>query len=513
MTYKTHDNDFIYIFCTATEAARLDASYVQSYRAYKVPITLETAEQLKNIIPTTLYAKIHAKYKDMVQLKSLTDTAGNPALRPYQRVDANILSKYPVLAVFNEQRTGKTPTILSAVYGLNKGLIVCPSSLKLNWFKEFNTWHNGKAIIISGSKAKRLKLYESITDETIIISYETLRGDIPDIMKQFKAFDYMIVDEAHRLRNFKTKQSKALFKVRTLAKRVYPMTGTPAVNHPADAFGILKLLYPAKYRSYWHFAERYFRVVQGQFGKDVYGIKPDRHPEFTDILYENSIQRKRREVMAWIPKVSHQEVMLEPTAKQLSMFKEIKKLNKLKEEELTNPLTKLLRLRQICVDPLYVGEDEQSPKFDYIIDYIEDNPDSRVIIFSSMTRALKRLSKKVSGTLLTGEQSTEEKQKAVDDFQSGRIPVLFANIKAGGVGFTLDQADTIIFLDKSYTPDENQQAADRFIPTDPRAEYGAKQVLTLLVNGSVERKIEQLLFDKINIISYVNDYGLDELLE
>lgn len=217
--------------------------------------------------------------------------------------------------------------------------------------------------------------------------------------------------------------------------------------------------------------------------------------------------------MAWIPKVSHQEVMLEPTAKQLSMFKEIKKLNKLKEEELTNPLTKLLRLRQICVDPLYVGEDEQSPKFDYIIDYIEDNPDSRVIIFSSMTGALKRLSKKVSGTLLTGEQTTEEKQKAVDDFQSGRISVLFANIKAGGVGFTLDQADTIIFLDKSYTPDENQQAADRFIPTDPRAEYGAKQVLTLLVNGSVERKIEQLLFDKINIISYVNDYGLDELLE
>jgi SNF2 family DNA or RNA helicase len=130
-----------------------------------------------------------------------------------------------------------------------------------------------------------------------------------------------------------------------------------------------------------------------------------------------------------------------------------------------------------------------------------------------MTQTLKRLHQAIPGSmLLTGEQSTEEKQFAVSEIQGGHSRVLLANIKAGGVGFTLDKADTIIFLDKSYTPDENDQASDRFIPVNPQATYGAKQIISLVVKGSVEPKIEQMLEDKIDIIKYVNDYGIDAFL-
>ena len=329
----------------------------------------------------------------------------------------------------------------------------------------------------------------------------------------FKRFNYLIVDEAHRLRNFETKQSKALYKVRKLCDRVYPMTGTPAVNHAANVLGILRLMFPTKYRSYWQFVERYFKVVDGMFGKDIYGLREDRAKEFNDLLYMHSLQRKRREVMPWLPKITQRIVELEPTSKQMTLFKNIIKKNELNGEVIDNPLTKLLRLRQVAVDPVYVGVDEQSPKFAFIMDYLEDNDDT-VVIFSTMTGALKRLHEAIPGSmLLTGEQSTEQKEFAVQELQAGRCKVLLSNIKAGGTGFTMDNADTIIFLDKSYTPDENDQAADRIVPTRVGADYGAKQIITLLINGSVEPRIEEMLKEKINIIQYVNDYGLSRILE
>ena len=108
--------------------------------------------------------------------------------------------------------------------------------------------------------------------------------------------------------------------------------------------------------------------------------------------------------------------------------------------------------------------------------------------------------------LLTGQQSQAEKQAAIDAFQRGERRVLLANIRAGGVGFTLDRADTIIFADRSYNPVDNEQAADRFVPTRPDVEYGAKQIIDLTINKSIEVGINRLLKDKQNIISYVNNY-------
>lgn len=518
MIYQGHDDNFIYFKASSREASIVDGIYIASKRAYKLPINKDTLKQLlmfvsHDSIKDLLHKEImeEASIKMMKTLNPAMQTAGK--LRVYQAQDATLIRKYPVLAIFNEQRTGKTPTVLHALKDLTNGLIVCPSSLKLNWLREFEEWSDTKAVVISGSKTKRMRTYALLAEETMIISYETLRADINDILKMFKRFNYLIVDEAHRLRNHKSKQSIALFKVRNLCDRVYPMTGTPAVNHAANVYGIMKLLNPKKYASYWAFVQRYFKVVDGMFGKDIYGLKEERAQEFNNLLYMHSLQRKRREVMSWLPKITERIVELEPTNKQMTLFRNIIRKNELNGEVIDNPLTKLLRLRQVAVDPVYVGVDEQSPKFAFIMDYLEDNDDT-VVIFSTMTGALKRLHEAIPGSmLLTGEQSTEQKEFAVQELQAGRCKVLLSNIKAGGTGFTMDKADTIIFLDKSYTPDENDQAADRIVPTRVGADYGAKQVITLLVNGSVEPRIEEMLKEKINIIKYVNDYGLTRLLE
>jgi SNF2 family DNA or RNA helicase len=114
--------------------------------------------------------------------------------------------------------------------------------------------------------------------------------------------------------------------------------------------------------------------------------------------------------------------------------------------------------------------------------------------------------------MLTGEQSQMQKQMAVDSIQNGTKNILLANIVAGGVGWTLDKADTIIFTDISYSPIDNQQAQDRFIPTDTSQEYGAKQIIKLQMAKSIDKTIDLLVNSKIDIIKYVNDYGINSLV-
>jgi hypothetical protein len=89
---------------------------------------------------------------------------------------------------------------------------------------------------------------------------------------------------------------------------------------------------------------------------------------------------------------------------------------------------------------------------------------------------------------------------------------MLANIVAGGVGWTLDKADIIIFTDVSYNPMDNAQAKDRFIPTRTDIEYGGKEILYLEMSKSIDKSISRLLKTKIDIIKYVNDYGLKSLV-
>jgi hypothetical protein len=142
MNYIAHNDDFIYFNATSSEAAALGASYTQKYRGYRLPINKTTLQDLMFKFShqklTELYHKEimeEASVKMMKTLNPVMHKAGK--LRTYQAQDASLIRKYPVLAIFNEQRTGKTPTVLHALKDLTNGLIVCPSSLKLNWLREF----------------------------------------------------------------------------------------------------------------------------------------------------------------------------------------------------------------------------------------------------------------------------------------------------------------------------------------------------------------------------------------
>lgn len=519
-----YDNDFIYFKAKSKQANALGAAYVNSQKAFKMPISVNAIDSLKQAgfdvsILSDLYEKLNKRLVQVKEIKSKSDTNGLDQLRPYQRVDVKFIKSNGSVAIFNEQRTGKTPTILTAIKDkLGKGIIICPSGLKLNWAMEYDKWvGDGVAKVIQGTPTKRKEIYKDFNRgryKVIITSYETFRRDVEYLNQIISHLDVMVVDEAHRLRNHDTQQSRAIYKLSKKVDNIYPMTGTPAVNHPSDVYGILRLLYPNRFRSYWQFIERYFGYTEGPFGRDLLGFNKEREEEFQEILQTSSVQRKRRDVMSWIPKVMNRDIYLELDDKQKRHYNQILKDFMYGEEEIIpNVLAQLTRLRQVCLDPKLLLLEGKSPKTDFIKEYVKDNPESKVIVFSMFTSYLNELKKEFpDAVMLTGEQTQEQKQNAVDQIQFGDAKVLLSNIIAGGTGWTLDNADTMIFTDKSYNPVDNEQAADRFIPTDLDKVYGAKQIINLKMKDSIDAIIERMILEKISVIKYVNDYGLNALV-
>lgn len=520
ITITKIDGDFIYFQATTKLAVKLGASYSKRNQSFRIPINLHTIKELLQYNQTDELKELHDKianyYDRLKTIKAQNDTEGNQELRPYQRVDVEFTKNRERVGVFNEQRTGKTPMVLVADEGTAKRIIVCPSGLKLNWQREISRWLvDEKVFIVSGTPTTRNKIYENfktLKRATLIISYETLRNDVNTIVGL--DYDTLIVDESHRLRNYDTKQSKAIYMISEKAKKVYALTGTPAVNNPSDVFGIFKLLKPNKYTSFWTFAERYFTIYKTPFSTEVGNIRTDRVDEFQDLLDVYSVQRKRRDVMKWLPKVNERVIDLELSNEQKKLINEIVELQRYNGNVIPNAIAQLMRMRQATLHPELLETKGTSPKLDFILDYLEDNQDQKIIVFSMFTSFLKILKDKLGdkAVMLTGEQNQTEKQASVDAIQRGGAKVLLANIIAGGVGWTLDKADVIIFTDVSYNPMDNAQAKDRFIPTRTDIEYGGKEIIYLEMRKSVDKAIRNLLTKKIDIIKYVNDYGVRGLV-
>lgn len=453
-------------------------------------------------------------------LKGLEDVSGNPDLRPYQRVDVQFLQQINGL-IANEQRTGKTPIAIQLFRDTN--IVVTPASLVWNWSKEILTWHYGKisCYVLHGTKAKKEKIFQeyrkSATPKVLIVSKDTLKG-FPEIQKI--RFDCSFVDEAHFLRNYKTAQSKAVYKI--LAKKRYALTGTPAVKHAVDVWGILHYLEPRRFPGYWTFAERYFTTFEDFMGHMKIGAaKKHREKELTSTLAMLSVERKRRDVMKWLPAKMYQTIPVQMAGKQVKFYERmVKEFIAIDDTsghtvDTASVLAQLMRLRQLCLDPRLLGFDVVGAKTEALLDYLEDKHEP-VVIMSQFTSYLKLLQKELTGRrvgMIHGEMDGKRKQSVADAFQKGEIDVLLCNIISAGTGFTLDRSDTVIFTDKAWNPSENEQAEDRIVPTTEQKNYGTSTaVITFTCRKSVDERIDELLQQKTSLTAIVNQNKWRELL-
>jgi SNF2 family DNA or RNA helicase len=502
---ETH---WIYFDALEREGQQLDAKYLKGKKKWRLPNTIGALRDLHGYgydVKEYGQEKAFKKKKLLLLKKAAFHVEG---LREYQGTDVNFLSRLPHCGIFNQQRTGKTPTVLKLIEHEfpDKVIICCPASVVLQFSKEVARWTKYMAIPYNGTPKQREKALRYFKDQNnimLISSPQTLKQDLKNLasLKDY----FFVVDEAHFLRNYKTKQSEAIFQIGKRARKRIALTGTPSVNKGDDIYGILHFLYPEKFPSYWDFIDRYFKTWSPPWGgKEVTGYK--RKAELQELLDVMSVQRKRIEVMSWLPDKQYQTIELEMSRKQRKHYDEMLHDFMTEEIETIGVLDQLIRLRQLCLAPSILDIDAPSVKEQYILEWLQANPDESVIIFSNFSSYLKDLHGKIEGSgLIIGEVTKNNRLKVQESFQSGEMKVILANITAAGTGLTLDQGSTIIFLDRHFSPSQNEQAEDRIVATTKESNQSSL-IIDLVVSDSVDERVNKILSSKQDVTKVINNY-------
>jgi SNF2 family DNA or RNA helicase len=528
----TFDNDFVYVKDVSSSEKhylenQLQATYSKT-KGYRIPLNIWSLRELWNAFKEFRQSQkvwevgslMRQELDRLVGLRKLPlPPKYHDSLREYQNADIDYLKEIPCAGVFNEPRTGKTPTMINLVRHLkpHRTIIVTPASLVYNWQREFEKWYpKARVTVASGNKAKRRSLYNlhnNVPLSVLIVSKDTLKLDINDLQHKF---DVAIVDEAHFLRNYKTAQSKAVFRIK--ADRRYALTGTPTVKHAADIFGILHFLYPTKFPSYWQFAERYFELGVNYMGHSEIGsARKNRMEELQSMVGIMSVNRKRRDIMQWLPDKQYTTFYCKMSDQQKKLYTEMLQYFSTSDDstELDAPsvLAQLTRLRQLCLDPSLVDFDCPSGKTDALVEYVYELNEPVVIMsmFSSYLDKLENIfAKDLRVAKITGIIDSRKKQEIAEKFQRGEIDVLLCNIISSGTGFTLDKAETIIFTDKAWNPADNEQAEDRITPTTEHNVH-KHHIVSFVCKETVDERINTLLEEKKSITDLINEGGLSAI--
>lgn len=447
-------------------------------------------------------------------------------LREYQLEDLNYLKGKARCALFNEPRTGKTPTAISwlRIRKCTTCLVVCPASAIPGWEYELSEWYDGIHIYACTSPKKQKKdntvaeFVSDIAPKVLIISYDTLkttrnREGYVDILKKAK-IEGIAVDEAHRLRGRDTATAIAVFRLSRVIPNVIALTGTPAFGKPEDLFAILQLLFPQKYTSYWRWVDEWCTVYNGynekadKEYKDVRGIKKSKRDELVRILTTFSTIRKRSDVMPWLPCTTKLQVCLPLSTKQKYYLTELENWFRVDDIVVEGVLDRLIRYRQICDSPELLGLDTKSPKLDWIKQYLKDYPEESVIIFSNFTEYLKILNRELEGSaMIVGATPVKKRGELCRQFQNGDIKVLLINIQAGREALTLDRADTTIFTDKYPPIGSIEQAEARFLATTEEQAHRGHKIVELMMDNSYDKEIYKMLNSRAREVDIINNYN------
>lgn len=506
----------------------LNGLYNKKRDAYRFPRNIFTMRELLRAFPELredthfidIGRQMAATRHNFLDLKRQTDSqfVKDDRLRPYQRADVEYLMRMPAAGIFNEPRTGKTPTsiILMKELGTKRNLVVAPASLIWNWAKEFERWYPEASVCVYDSVRSRKEPPSSTKYDVFIVSKDILKNRISFFQELY--YDAAFIDEAHYLRNYKSNQSKAIYQIN--AERKYALTGTPTVKHPADIWGILHFLYPQKFPSYWQFIDRYFEQKVNWAGyNELGGVKPHRKDELEELIGFISVQRKRKEVMEWLPDKERITTHCKMEGKQLKLYNQMKDDFLASDEEgneVDTPgvLSQLMRLRQICLDPTLLELKAPSAKTEALFEYLENNNEPVVIMsmFTSYLHHLKELLQKQGEKVgeINGKMSNHEKEKNAMAFQNGDTRILLCNIISAGTGFTLDRAETILFTDYPYNPSELEQAEDRIIPTTKERNHKCT-IVSFVCSDSVDEKIQKIIENKKSLTDVINEGGREAI--
>ena len=500
-------------------------------------------------------------------VEHLPDGEGDADLFPHQRAGVKFLATAKRALLADEPGLGKTAQAIRGIKAIKEAgenvfpvLIVCPNTLKKNWQREFNKWWPEVNVkVIKGTPIQRRKQFEEEGVDVYVINWESLRthsrlapyGSIalarcPECKghdervtinkcevheRELNKIDFkaVVADEMHRSKDPKSKQTRALWAASGDAEIRFALTGTPIANNVLDLWAILHWISPKNWPSKTKWIDRMVRTMLNAFGgMMVLGLKPEMEAEFHATVDPHMRRMLKANVLPWLPPVINERRDVEMSTKQKKAYDQMRD-HMIAELEGSGPvvapsvLTQTTRLHQFASSYAEMVIDEStgdqkailsdpSCKIDALMDDIDngDFGDDSVAVCAVSRQLLELLSArlekaKIPHGMITGAKNEDERQKAIDDFQSGRIKWILFTDKAGGVGVTLTAARQLVMLQRPWSLVDHKQALDRVHRIGSEI-HDSILILDYVTEGTIEERVIQVLETKAeNFEQIVND--------
>lgn len=432
-------------------------------------------------------------------------------------------------------------------------LIVCPNTLKKNWAREFTKWWPEVTTqVIRGTATQRKKQFDIAIEsniDIIIINWESLRShsrlapygsvaltrcsdcgghdesislnrcevhhrELNEI--EFKA---VVADEIHRSKDPKSKQTRALWSATGNADIRFALTGTPIARDVVDLWSILHWLSPENWPSKTKWIDRMIDTMLNAFGGLlILGVKPHMQEEFYKTVNPHMRRMLKQKVLPWLPEMVFERKDVEMSTKQKKAYAQMRDtmMAELEGGEMvTAPsvLTQTTRLLQFASSYAEVTVNENtgeerallsapSCKVDAVMDDIKNNDfgDDSVAVCAVSRQLIELLSAAMTKAgiehgLVTGAQNEYERQRSIDQFQSGRTKWLLFTAQAGGVGITLTAARRLIMLQRPWSLVDHKQALDRVHRIGSEI-HDSIIVTDYVTEGTIEERVLQVLETK-----------------
>jgi Superfamily II DNA/RNA helicases, SNF2 family len=392
---------------------------------------------------------------------------------------------------FMEAGTGKSGAAITALrYRYNtakriqRTLIIAPLSVCPQWKEEFALFSKipmEQILVLTGDGKKRLKQLETSNAPIVITNYEFVRiAAFYEAVKKW-APEILVLDEIHRTKDATSDRTKKLIPIADQAGFKLGLTGTPVLNGEADLFGQIRLLDGGKHfgTSYYTFRKIYMYDKNAGMPKARYfpdwRVKETAKAYFAEVLGKNCFQVKKSECLD-LPPLHEIVIPIAMTPKQEELYTQMKRHLVVELEGNTSvaefAMTKALRLQQILCgfvqdsDTHEVSWVDGDSRIQALGDLLESFGGEKVIVWTVFQPTYDRIVKLCSKmgleyALLTGEQSTTQKQDAIESFQKGIAQVLISNPAAGGVGINLQAAKYSIYFARSWSLEHLLQSQAR----------------------------------------------------
>ncbi|XP_007459437.1 PREDICTED: chromodomain-helicase-DNA-binding protein 1-like isoform X1 [Lipotes vexillifer] len=453
-------------------------------------------------------------------------------LRPYQLEGVNWLAQrfhcQNGCILGDEMGLGKTcQTIALFIYlagRLNDEgpfLILCPLSVLSNWREEMERFAPGlSCVTYSGDKEERAHLQQDLRQESrfhvLLTTYEICLKDA-SFLKSFP-WSVLVVDEAHRLKNQSSLLHKTLSEVFEFSV-VFSLllTGTPIQNSLQELYSLLSFVEPDLFskEQVEDFVQRYQDIEK----------ESESASELYKLLQPFLLRRVKAEVATELPKKMEVVIYHGMSALQKKYYKAIlmKDLDAFENEmakkvKLQNVLSQLRK----CVDHPYLFDGVEPEPFeigghlieasgklhllDKLLAFLEGH---RVLLFSQMTQMLDILQdymdyRGYSYERVDGSVRGEERHLAIKNFGQQPIFIFLLSTRAGGVGMNLTAADTVIFVDSDFNPQNDLQAAAR---AHRIGQNKSVKVIRLIGRDTVEEIVCRKAASKLQLTNTIVEGG------